>query len=267
MKKLMMFAAAMTIVGSAHAWTFCGSTSAAGDCQIPVWDLKASGKVANWSSKGYKAVNKLAFKGAIVGNIIAQEEPDPADPAVTNINCCLDSFDVMIYDKSIKTLVLFDLQDVEVLTLFGKNLETVLKQGRTTSLESDVLWTLVDSDCEGSRIELQFVGFGKGKRGVTKGKANTDPCGDNSVEGCQEYYEWPSWNGWFTGYYGYVPCNLASPICDFDCELVDAVAGGTWSAKFNKKLSEFDNEIDVENALLRKFKANSIEKLADLCSP
>jgi hypothetical protein len=104
-------------------------------------------------------------------------------------------------------------------------------------------------------IALPSGGFGKGKRGSPKGKDHTDPCGDNSGEGCEEYYEWPSWTGWFTGYYGYVPCNLVSPICNFDCLLVDAVAGGTWSAKYNKKLSAFDNKSDVEDALLRKFKA------------
>lgn len=263
MKKLMMFAAAMTIVGGAHAWTYCGSTSESGDCEIPVWDLKASGKVANWSSKGYKAVNKMAINGAIIGNILAQEEE--VEPGVTNINCCLESFDVVVYDKSIKTLVLFEDQEVEVLTLFGKDLDTVIKPGKTKTLESDVLWLLEGTDCDDGVIALQFVGFGKGKRGITKGKDNTDPCGDNSVEGCEEYYEWPSWTGWFTGYYGYVPCNLVSPICDFDCELVDAVAGGTWSAKYNSKLSAFDNASDVEDALLAKFKAYSIEALDDLC--
>lgn len=265
MKKLMMFAAAMTIVGGAHAWTLCGGTTAASNCDVPVWELKASGKVGNWSTKGYKAVNKMSFKGAIVGYMVEESEII-IDGDVTNIvetgECCLESFDVMIYDKSLKTLVLFPEQEVNVLTMFGKNLYEVIKPGKSKSLESDVMWQLEGEDCDGSLIDLQFVGFGKGKIGMSKDKPNTDPCGDNSIEGCEPIYDWPSWSGWFTGWYGYVPCELLSPICDFDCELVDAVAGGTWSAKYSKKLSKAD---DVEWAILKKFKARDIVELDELC--
>ncbi len=269
MKKLMMFAAAMTIVGGAHAWTFCGSPSATGDCDIPVWDFKASGKVANEGRYGYKAVNKISLKGVIVGKMIVDTIVDPLDPTVTNEVCCLDdAFNVYIYDRSTSALIKFEDQPVEVLTAFGKYLDDIIalntRPGRGYTLESDVMWTLEGDDCDGGVIDLQFVGFGKTKGGVTAGRENTSSCGDNSVEGCQVRVDWPSWTGWFTGWYGYTPCDLTSPMCDFDCTLVDAVAGGTWSAKLNKKRSAYTSIEAVEAAMESAFRASVVD-LFDLC--
>jgi len=269
MKKLVMFTSAVTIAASAFAWTFSGSTTESGDCEIPVWDFKASGKVANEGSRGYKSINKVAMKGVIVGNMEVMEEADPEDPTVTNSFCCLESFNVYIYERSINALIKFEDQEVEVLTAFGKYLNDIVnlntRPGRGYTLESDVLWTMEETDCLGGEIELQFVGFGKTKGGVTASSPNTSACGDNSVEGCQIRVDWPSWNGWFTGWYGDAICDLTSPMCDFDCELVEAVAGGVWSAKLNKKRSTMTSVSAVESVMEGAFRA-AIVTLDELCA-
>lgn len=264
-----MFAAAMTIVGGAHAWTFCDTPAVTVACEMPVWDLKMSGKMDNDWTKGYKTVSKLAWKGFIVGQmaepgtydeitIIPGEGGDP-DTVVTNTviveECCLESFNVLIFHKSSKTLVEFEEQEVGILSLFGKGFEKTIKPGKTTSVEADVFWTLEGDDAYGEEIALQFVGFGKAKYGITKGKANTDPCGDNSIEGCEDLFTWPDWNGWFTGFAGSADC-IVSGTCEGCVD--EALAGGTWSGKYNKKLSAYKNVGTLAGALKKKVKAIEI---------
>jgi len=318
MKKLVMFTSAVTIAAGAFAWTFCGPDAELGECEIPVWDFKASGKVANEGSRGYKSVNKVSLKGVIVGNIDYREAtPETvttnvvtnAGEVVNNTNttsiiytnnvgsnvtieaggaytnadtvttnevvtpaaaavCCLESFNVYIYERAARVLVRFEEQEVAVLTAFGKYLNDIVakttRPGRGYTLESDVMWTLTEDDCDGGAIDLQFVGFGRTKGGVTAGRDNTSPCGDNSIAGCQVRVDWPSWKGWFTGWYGDAICDLTSPKCDFDCELVEAVAGGTWTAKYNKKRSGLTSVAALESAMESAFRATVVE-LADLC--
>ena len=315
MKKLVMFTSAVTIAAGAFAWTFCGPNAELGECEIPVWDFKASGKVANEGSRGYKSVNKVSLKGVIVGNIVYSEATPETQDVVTTTNqdvvtttnqnvvtstnqvvdtnsvpwvtndvvvvttnevvtpaaaavCCLESFNVYIYERAARVLVRFEEQEVAVLTAFGKYLNDIVarttRPGRGYTLESDVMWTMTEDDCDGGAIELQFVGFGRTKGGVTAGRDNTSPCGDNSIAGCQVRVDWPSWKGWFTGWYGDAICDLTSPMCDFNCELVQAVAGGTWTAKYNKKRSGLTSVAALESAMESSFRATVVE-LADLC--
>lgn len=266
MKKLMMFAAAMTIVVGAFAQGSCdegSGTIITGTCGVPVWDFMMSGKTANEAPQGgYKSVQSFRYTGIVIGEVVSDTiaVEDPLNPGVTNLVetgiCCIESFAVGIYDRKFKEVYVFPSQMIEKMSVFGKNLDKVLKPGASTTLESDVMWTLEDGD-----IALQFVGFGKGKRSVTKDKPNSDPCGDNSVEGCDEKLDWPSWSGWFTGWYG---MDYGDSI-GLDCLCVEAVAGGTWSMKFNKKLSiaaggnvAEDFEDDVEKIVGQKFKGADI---------
>ena len=298
MKKLVMFTSAVTIAAGAFAWTFCGPDAESGECEIPVWDFKASGKVANEGSRGYKSVNKVSLKGVIVGNIDYREATpetvttnivtttnnvvdtngvtnavetvttnEVVTPAAAAV-CCLESFNVYIYERAARVLVRFEEQEVAVLTAFGKYLNDIVarttRPGRGYTLESDVMWTMTEDDCDGGAIDLQFVGFGRTKGGVTAGRDNTSPCGDNSIAGCQVRVDWPSWKGWFTGWYGAAICDLTSPICDYDCYLHQAVAGGTWTAKYNKKRSGLTSVAALESAMESSFRATVVE-LADLC--
>ncbi len=287
MKKLMMLAAAMTIVGGAYA-----ASNACQDIDNPdtptclevgVWDFTASGKWANESPKGaYKAVQSFSLKGALVSASSPSytEEyswvtnfpgtPTQAVVYVTNsipdyANCCIEGFDVYIYDKKSDTVVKFPAMDwddgvgyvnpIKKMTVFGKNLETVLKPGKSTTIESDILWNfgdgLVVEDTE-TEMNLQFVGFGKAKRWMSKATPDTDPCGDNSTEGCAESIDWPSWSGWFTGVWGDDSVEFEDMLCDGPCW---GIAGGTWSAKFNKKLAAAS---DIDQAIENKFKADLV---------
>lgn len=240
MKKLLMFVAAMTIVGGAYARNDCGEGGGiSSPCNIPVWDFKAKGKTANTAKQGWKTVQTVKFVGALVG---VMDGPD--DDGL----CCLAGFDVYIYEKADKALYLFEESMIEKMTVFGKNLDKVLKPGKSAKLESDIMWTWEGDTDEDGEIFLQFVGFGKSKRYMSKHRPNSDPCGDNSIEGCEESFDWPSWNGWFTGWFLDDLNDFESLTCDYGCE---AVAGGTWTAKFNKKLS---GVADPQTAVERKFK-------------
>ena len=276
MKKLMMFAAAMTIVGGAYASNSCTDNPPVElDClDVAVWDFVASGKTANEAPKGaYKTVQSLKLKGALVS--VGQPAiagytytdvtnfPGTATQTVYTVtntildysSCCIEAFDVYLYDKEDDVIIKFEANEIAKLTVFGKNFDTVLKPGRSTSIESDILWTFANEDL--MPINLQFVGFGKAKRSLSKATPDTDPCGDNSVEGCDETISWPSWSGWFTGIWDSDNNDFLSLNCE---DLCDAVAGGTWSAKYNKKLSAAS---DIDSAIEGKFKANIINA-ADL---
>jgi len=316
MKKLMMLAAAMTIVGGAYAANSCQDQESPDlDClEVGVWDFTASGKTANTAPKGaYKTVQKFSLKGALVSvgqpaiagytytsNLVDQVSTvtNPAvevvttnlvevTPGVTNevitvstnaetvvvstnavqvvttntvldyASCCVEGFDVYLFDKEEDVIVKFEANEIAKLTVFGKNFDTLLKPGKSTSIESDILWTFANEDL--LPINLQFVGFGKTKRWMSKATPDTDPCGDNSVEGCDESIDWPSWSGWFTGIWDTDNNDFQSLNCD---DLCDAIVGGTWSAKFNKKLAAAS---DVERAIEGKFKAQIVDA-ADLVS-
>jgi len=272
MKKLMMLAAAMTIVGGAYAANSCqDQVSPELDClEVGVWDFTASGKTANTAAKGaYKTVQSLSLKGALVSigqPAIAGYEyttvtnfPGTQTQAVyvvTNAildyaDCCIEGFDVYLFDKEADVVIKFAANEIAKLTVFGKNFDTLLKPGKSTTIESDILWGFFNDDL--MPISLQFVGFGKAKRWMSKATPDTDPCGDNSVEGCDESIDWPSWSGWFTGIWDNDNNDFQSLNCD---DLCYAVAGGTWSAKFNKKLAD---AADVESAIENKFKAYIVD--------
>jgi len=170
---------------------------------------------------------------------------DASSAEVTG-ECCLDTFTVYLYDKDAKDLIVFEDQEVLKMSVFGKGLVKELKPGQSASLESDVMWNLVgDED-----IELQFVGFGKAKYGLSKGGTSGSVCNPVTEEPCEPSYDWPSWSGWFTGFFGPETDDSHDLNCAGDCV---AVAGGTWSAKLNKKLSASS---DPEAAIYRKFKVS-----------
>jgi len=276
MKKLMMLAAAMTIVGGAYAANSCtDQESPELDClEVGVWDFAASGKTANEAPKGaYKTVQKFSLKGALVSigspavsgydyttvtNFPGSPTQDVyvvTNPVLDYADCCIEGFDVYLFDKEADVVIKFEANEIYKLTVFGKNFDTLLKPGKSTTVESDILWGFANDDL--LPIELQFVGFGKAKRWMSKATPDTDPCGDNSAEGCDESIDWPSWSGWFTGIWDDDNNDFQSLNCD---DLCYAVVGGTWSAKFNKKLSD---AADVESAIENKFKAYIVDA-ADL---
>lgn len=167
-------------------------------------------------------------------------QPDLSD------KCCLDTFTVYVYDKVDKDLIVFEDQEVLKMSVFGKGLVKELKPGGSATLESDVMWNLVGDE----EIALQFVGFGKAKYSLSKGGTSGSVCNPVTEEPCVKDYDWPSWSGWFTGFFGPETDDSDDLSCAGDCI---AVAGGTWSAKLNKKLSAAS---DVEGAIYRKFKVS-----------
>lgn len=160
--------------------------------------------------------------------------------------CCLDTFTVYVYDKDAKDLLVFEDQEVLKMSVFGKGMVKELKPGQSASLESDVMWNLVGDE----EIALQFVGFGKAKYGLSKGGTSGSVCNPVNELPCVPSYDWPSWSGWFTGFFGPETDDSHDLNCAGECV---AVAGGTWSAKLNKKLSAAS---DVEGAIYRKFKVS-----------
>ena len=172
----------------------------------------------------------------------------PGTPGESTGECCLDTFTVYVYDKDAKDLIVFEDQEVLKMSVFGKGLVKELKPGQSSSLESDVMWNMVgDED-----IALQFVGFGKAKYGLSKGGTSGTVCNPVTEQPCVPSYDWPSWSGWFTGFFGPETADSHDLNCASECV---AVAGGTWSAKLNKKLSAAS---DVEGAIYRKFKVSYI---------
>jgi len=166
------------------------------------------------------------------------------DPDYEDGECCLDTFTVYVYDKDAKDLLVFEDQEVLKMSVFGKGLVKELKPGGRATLESDVMWRLAD----GEVMDLQFVGFGKAGYRVSKGGTSGTICDPIEIEPCEPSYDWPSWTGWFTGFFE----EETADSHDLNCESERVtVAGGTWSAKLNKKLSA---AADPEAAIYRKFK-------------
>lgn len=169
-------------------------------------------------------------------------------PGVGTGKCCLDSFTVYVYDKDDKALIVFEDQQVLKMSVFGKGWVKELKPGGSATLESDVMWNMGDDE----DIALQFVGFGKAKYSLSKGGTSGSVCNPHTEVPCIPDYDWPSWSGWFTGFFGPETDKSYDLNCAASEECV-AVAGGTWSAKLNKKLSAAS---DVEGAIYRKFKVS-----------
>jgi len=163
--------------------------------------------------------------------------------------CCIDSFDVFLYDKSDKTWALFVDQTIDRLTVFGKGLDKTLKGGSSTSVESDIMWQLTGDHVDSAEIAIQLVGFGKGKREMSKGTAgSSDACNPTEASCPVESFTWPSWDGWFTGKWGADDGYSAYLKCDDKCF---QIVGGTWSAKFNSKV---EGGPQVETYIAKKYK-------------
>ena len=149
--------------------------------------------------------------------------------------CCIESFMVILYDKVAKVNYLVTEEAlIAKMTIFGKGfLADKASPGKSYTVESDVLWTIDAGTAEEDDYRLlQFVGFGKGKLEYSKGGTSGD-CYPVTEIACAPSYTWPSWSGWFTGWMG-VDTDSVDLACEGQCI---AVAGGTWSAKYNAKMS------------------------------
>jgi len=170
-------------------------------------------------------------------------------PGTPTGDCCLETFTVYLYDKVAKDIIVLDEQEVRKMSVFGLGLDKYLagtiRAGSSSVLESDVFWFMTADD-----VALQFVGFGKGK--VSLSKATTPDCGTGTAA-CEPTWDWPSWAGWFTGEY-LAETDISKDLtCAGDCV---AVAGGTWSAKYNKALSASSN---IEAAVYAKFRVSGLK--------
>ena len=115
--------------------------------------------------------------------------------------------------------------EVTKFTVFGKKLETVLdenqiKPGKHYTLESDLGVAFEGQDLWD--INVNQVAFGKADAYITKETTKK------------------SYSGWFTGdfqtcldEYGFV-----NDCVEFDADGATSLLGGTWSAKYSKKLSK-----------------------------
>jgi hypothetical protein len=294
MKKLMMFAAAMTIAGGAFA-DACGIPETSSSCTYGVWDLSLSGKTTQDDAK--KGYIKTASQ-KLTGLLVAKNQPlyvgdgtfttNYTDQVVSNDlgggiwdvvtnqvvdtiventvesgDCCVEAFDVFLTGKGWTEIWYFEDQPIRKLSVFGAGLDKVLKssgKAKSTAVETDVAWTL-GGDL-GDAVALQFVGWGKGKKYFLDGTIVTQngACEiDDKTEICAEWFEPGNWSGYFTGTFGELAGEEVYPwSCDIDITCVP-LYGGTWSAKWNKKLSgvfyeDFDS---IKSSLYSKLNKNA----------
>ena len=263
MKKLMMFAAAMTIAGGAFA-AACGIPAESANCTYGVWDLTLSGKTTvDDMKKGYiktaslklggllvfKNVDQTVLTGVDTTNIVEYvDDQNVVTNTTTNIvigteltgDCCVDSVDVFLADKKSGEVLYFAEQPIRKLSVFGAGLikDLAIKgKSKSVSVESDIAWTIGNE--LGDAYSLQFVGWGKGKRIFLNEKSyvSNGACGVDPVDLCEELFEPGNWSGYFTGSWADLWFDEEYPFaCEDDITCV-ALYGGTWKSKYNKKLS------------------------------
>ncbi|MBR4172286.1 MAG: hypothetical protein IKR48_11605 [Kiritimatiellae bacterium] len=154
-----------------------------------------------------------------------------------------------------KVTVAFRELGITRLSFFGKNWEKVAdvidgvgKSGKYYGVESDLGWATGDRDGvagvapvypeEAEDLEVYFIysGFGKAKIGLTKlGKAGGN-CGTKE-SGCDPDLIFKSYKGYFAGFAKEIEdsIDVLDYTCESGCNVV--IFGGTWTAKFNKKLT------------------------------
>lgn len=154
-----------------------------------------------------------------------------------------------------KVTVAFRELGITRLSFFGKNWEKVAdvidgvgKSGKYYGVESDLGWATGGRDgvegvapvypTEAEDLEVYFIysGFGKAKIGLTKlGKAGGN-CGTKE-SGCDPDLIFKSYKGYFAGFAKEIEdsIDVLDYTCESGCNVV--IFGGTWTAKFNKKLT------------------------------
>ena len=228
MKKLMIAAAVAAMTAGAFAES-CQEDPETPDCQT-VFTVKFSGKTACENEKEtYKTVQKISGSGYLVLSDYVTEMFTKFKVGKTD------------YAKEI----FFTDGEVTKFSMFGKNLEKLMddtgasiKPGKTYKVETD--FGVKFEDQTDYAINVYQVAFGDAKVYITKGSAaKSSGCGEiPEVEGCIPEVTPNKLSGWFTAEW--------TPFCmdetgysdscvEFDEEI--AVAGGTWSAKYDKKNS------------------------------
>ena len=229
MKKLMVAAVLAAMAAGAYAGN-CKEDPEDLDC-VDVFTVKFSGKTASEDQKTleYKLVKKISAKGYLYLSDYVTEE-------LTSVKVGKDKIE--------DGLVLED-GEVTKFTVFGKKLENVLddnlkKPGKKTSLESDLgvkFEGATDYD-----ININQVAFGKVEAYITKDQTiKSGACGeDEEIPGCELVMTPKNFSGWFTG--DFQTCLDEEAFMDdcneFDADGATALIGGTWTAKYNKKLSK-----------------------------
>ena len=242
MKKLMTFAAvaAMTYVGSAVTLSpsVCENCGAYGisDCDVIVFKVTGSGKAVVPKS-GYKTAASLKIKK---GALALEGEYC----ALTDTCCYETGWFYATLKAGKRTIQLATPVDVKVWSLFGKNLDrarayrTSIKKGKSVCLESALYVEAVDDSAFwAGDVDLEDAGvfkfyasaFGKVDMKVSNGNGN-GYC--DEAKGCDAIYTPKSYSGWFVGYYD---CVGMEDCFRCECEAID-IFGGTWKAKFNKKV-------------------------------
>ena len=270
MKKLMMFAAAMTIAGGAYAAP-CGMGPEVGDCSYGVWDLTLSGKTTvEDTKKEYIKTASLGLKGLLVfknemqqvgtgeytdeiASIVTnRDDQDQIISVVTNFveimtdtECCVTGVDVFLVEKKSNKVLYWQDELLIKLSVFGKGLATDLSskpkvKGKTVAVESDIAWKIGDPLEDGMPYSLQFVGWGKAKRTYKGGEVMVSDGNCGMRPDCldEESFEPGNWSGYFTGTWADFTLGYDEEY-PFSCDSITCVAlyGGTWKSKYNKKLS------------------------------
>ena len=230
MKKLMIVAAVAALSASAFA-AKC-SDAPQNDCQT-AFTVKFSGKTADTYFKNsdgdegdYAAIQKISGKGSLV--------------VAEYVTEYLESVKVGKYKVGNLTLTEGELIKW---SYFGKNLETISndwtkKPGKTYKFESD-FGVAFEEQLDDLALSVDQVAFGKVKVYITKDKTVKSGCGESTIEGCLPVVTPVSYSGWFTG--SFTPACVEWELYDDGCVEFGgdevALIGGTWSAKYSKKLS------------------------------
>ncbi len=206
MKKLMMFAAAMTIVGGAYA-------QCADGCSL-IYDFKASvqttvAKVAkdDCGAICYRQCRKTQWKGYLI--------------SCGTCDCAAFKAAVLfVYNKKDKTDIIFDGAAApawNILNLVGK--------GQNTSKNQvEAMFTMAADTT--SAIEGAFAGCGKAKDLVIQ-SINGNFVAQGPGPSCAANCEDPE------------AATIAIPLCPEEAlDVGNAIYHGTWSIKYNKNLSK-----------------------------
>lgn len=223
MKKLMIVSAVAAMTAGAFAGN-CKEEEQV-DC-IDVFTVKFSGKTTVEVDQTYKTVKKISGKGYLkIADYVTEE--------------------LSVKVGKVKEDIVLSDGEVTKFTVFGKKLETVLddnlkKPGKHYTLESD-LGVKFEGQTDYD-INVNQVAFGKADAYITKDKTTkAGACGEESVTpGCELILTPKSYSGWFTG--DWQTCldelGYTDDCVEFDADGATALIGGTWSAKYSKKLSK-----------------------------
>ena len=182
---------------------------------------------------------------------------DSGDDAEGDDCCDAPATVTMVVQQKIdgeKVTVAFRELGITRLSFFGKNWEKVAdvidgigKSGKYYGVESDLGWATGGRDGvegvapvypeEAEELEVTFIysGFGKAKIGLTKLSKSGGNCG-TTESGCNPDLLFKSYKGYFAGFAKEIEdsIDVLDYTCESGCNIV--IFGGTWTAKYNKKL-------------------------------